>query len=52
MHVVTWLFALGSASMLARPAIRLVRRGHVGRVRDGAGAGVGRGTGHEPAFDF
>lgn len=41
----TWMFLIGSIQFLARPAIRLARRVHVGRLGDGRG-------GHESAGDF
>ncbi len=45
-HAATWLFLIGSVSMLARPAIRLARRIHLRRQQDTlAGA-------HETSMDF
>src|SRR5690625_3176720 len=40
----TWLFVLGSAQLLLRPAIRLTRRVHLRRI--------GTHHGHETARDF
>lgn len=40
----TWLFVLGSAQLLLRPAIRLTRRVHLRRI--------GTDHGHETARDF
>ncbi|WP_328828291.1 YrhK family protein [Nocardioides acrostichi] len=41
----TWLFIVGSAQLLARPAIRLTRRFHLRRH-------TGRPDGHESHEDF
>lgn len=46
-YAATWLFVIGSVSMLIRPTIRLVRRVHLGRIHpDNPGAT------HESSMDF
>lgn len=45
-YAATWLFLVGSASMLIRPAIRLSRRIHL-RRRQGTRSGA-----HETSMDF
>ncbi|GAA2095933.1 hypothetical protein GCM10009801_65150 [Streptomyces albiaxialis] len=43
-----WCFLLGSIELLVRPAIRLARQVHLGRLRDDASDAAGR----ESSQDF
>ncbi|MFP5021866.1 YrhK family protein [Pseudonocardia phyllosphaerae] len=47
-----WLFVIGSAQLLARPAIRLARRVTLNRMEHEQGAAAVRGRGHEDPEDF